>query len=189
MRTLTWLTAVLLATVACGKKKTEDQAPDLVSSAKKASDPKKQKVLESLQGVTVPSKSPDAIAAFENGMSVPEDPGGGTNEDAKKAFKQAIELDPDFALAYTYLDTGGAAGAEYRAKASRLAANLPEAERELIVGNLALNAGDRIKAIGSFEKVLRIAPRAWGVELMLGALANNGTTDGATLAIRRARRR
>ena len=177
MKAITWLSAVLLlGAVACKKKedKAAETPPKVVDKAK----PEPVKPAPAAD-MTVTSKSPEAIKEFEAGRALFDNQRAAEGRDH---LKKAIELDPEFALATTYLGfvTPGAEGTELLAKAGTLSAKLPEAEKLFIEGSQALRAGDRAKGLAAFQKASELAPGSWRLELQVADLLNNaGERDKA----------
>ncbi len=99
--------------------------------------------------------------------------------EAKGAFKRAIELDSNFAMAYYYLarlNTGGGPGGPSieetgfaLKKAFELSQNLPDRERLMIQSTYAaFNEQDLPKAIGMLEKLIQKYPREESAYQSLG---------------------
>ncbi len=173
MKNFMVLGAVLLA-FGCGKKNEGKQAEPMPATPKTVEVKSKDKEAPPAAApadITVTSKSPDAIAAFDKGLALVVN---ARNSESIEHFKKAVELDPEFAQAHSYLGVAltGAEGSTHLAKSVELATKLPEAERELISANQALRNGERAKAIASLEKVVGLAPAAWRIDILLANLRN-----------------
>ncbi len=81
-------------------------------------------------------------------------------EQAIAHMEKAVEIDPEFAMAYRAMAvlSGGAERRKYLKKALELSARLPENERLLIEGQSFYDDEDYAKAIEIFEKLVKIYP-------------------------------
>jgi tetratricopeptide (TPR) repeat protein len=131
------------------------------------------------------SKSIDALRAYDQGMDFMRI---GKNIDAAQAFQNAVNADPQFAIAYSTLSQsqqalGHQAEAEQSSRrASELATTegLPQLERMLIDANRAAILEDQKKAIGLYEGVAHAMPGNTDVQFALGSLyADTGAYDKA----------
>jgi len=123
-----------------------------------------------LQQATTPSL--EALKAYSMGMKTWQEKG---DSEAIPLFKYAIELDPNFALAYTtlagaYSNLGQASLASVNvSKAFELRDRVSEFERVQITGDYyELVSGDQDKATQAYELLAKNYPRDDGVRLVLG---------------------
>jgi len=102
-----------------------------------------------------------AYDLYTRASALDEDPT--TFDDAEALYRQAIQLDPSLAIAYTNLGNirfrqGDDPGAEaLYAQALQVDANQPEAHYN--IGYVALERGDAERAIPHFEKAVAVDPR------------------------------
>ncbi len=129
------------------------------------------------------SESPAALRAYNQGLQLLRQ---GKITDAVKAFKDAVQEDPKFALAYSRLAAtestlGYDAEAEQASrKAKDLGQQLPLAERYLIEANHARVMKDTSGAITAYENLAKTFPANGDVEYALGNLyAEKGDYDKA----------
>jgi tetratricopeptide (TPR) repeat protein len=172
MKTMLFVSAALLA-VACNKK-TDKPDPGATTEAKTVETKAKEPAPPpppAAKDVSVTSKSPDAITAFQKGRDLVDNARGA---EAIEHLKKAVELDPEFAQAHAYLGmlSPGPAGADELAKAVTLAAKLPEDEKTLITAQKAFRDGDDKQGLAGFAKVSELSPGAWRPEIVLGNIAN-----------------
>jgi tetratricopeptide (TPR) repeat protein len=174
--TKTALLSVVLFAAACGKKAEEKKAPE---PAPKMVEKQPKEPVAAPAKLTITSKSPDAVKEFEAGQALAIAARG---DEATPHFKKALELDPEFAraMAAVGLNTPGSEGTDMLAKAGQLAANLPDGEKAVIEGQMAMRAGDPVKARERFEHALSVAPGEWWLDLTLSELSN-GRDDAASL--------
>lgn len=167
MRTLICLTAVLALGVGC--KKNEKKAKPATTAAKTTD--KVEKDAPPAAEMTVTSKSPEAVAAFQIGRDKVDNL---KEPAARDDFKKAVELDPDFALALAYLGTvtPGAEGMVHLDKAKSLAAKLPEAERLFVEALHLERSGDMAAAVDTWEKASTAAAGDWRILIHLATVAN-----------------
>ncbi|HUS67348.1 MAG TPA: tetratricopeptide repeat protein [Kofleriaceae bacterium] len=161
-----------LAMPACKKADKKKKAdPSAAKTTEKAGAEKEKKAAEPGAVLTVTSKSPEAVAAFEKGRDLVDNLRA---MDAMEHFKKAIELDADFAQAHAYLGraTPGADGAAELEKAVALAAALPEAEKTVIQAMHLQRNGDAAGAMAAWKKAAELAPGEWRLQLNLGTEAN-----------------
>lgn len=106
------------------------------------------------------SKSKKAIELFKEGRDRLDNI---RFAEAEKAFQQALELDPDFALALAYLGTlqPGSVGQDTLRKAVSLAVKLPEAERLIIEAQLSDVEGAGARSRELRERIVMLAPNDW----------------------------
>ena len=99
---------------------------------------------------------------------------GSRGTEAVETLNKAISLDPEFAMAHAYLGqvVPGATGMAEFDKAVTLAAKLPDPERMTIEAMRSMRAGERDKAIASYQKVIELAPDDWHAMVALGTDAN-----------------
>jgi tetratricopeptide (TPR) repeat protein len=159
---MTGLCAVLLFAVAC--KKTDEKKAETPTPAET---PKPAAPAD----VPVTTKTEKALEAFEIGR---EHQDAGRAAEAAQQFKKAIEIDPEFAHAYAYLGqlTPGLDGTAALDKAVSLTANLPEAEKQMIIAMQAVRAGDRAKAKAAYDRVIELAPGSSRAAWVRATLAN-----------------
>jgi len=129
------------------------------------------------------SESPTALRAYNQGLQLLRQ---GKVTDAVKAFKDAVQEDPKFALAYSRLaatqsNLGYDAEAEQASrKALDLSQQLPRAERYLIQAIHARVMKDTNGAITAYENLAKTFPENGDVEYALGSLyAEKGDYDKA----------
>jgi len=117
--------------------------------------------------ITITAKSPDAVAAF---MGARDKLDNVRTTEGAAGMKQAIALDPDFALAHAYLGsvTPGADGVTEGEQAVRLAAKLPEAEKLEVQALLDGTKGDELAFRSAWEKLAKLAPGDWHAHFTLG---------------------
>src|SRR5688500_18820785 len=117
--------------------------------------------------IPVTSKSPEAVAHFQNGEMLLDNL---RTSEAAEAFSQALKLDPDFILARAYHGqaTPGPDGLKEIESAREAAGSLPEAERTLIEGIAANRRGDFADARASYTRVTELAPGDWRGHYLLG---------------------
>jgi tetratricopeptide (TPR) repeat protein len=136
--------------------------------------------------MTITSKSPEAVAAYERGRDLMENV---RQAEAMEQLRQAVALDPDFALATADLGTltPGADGLAMVQKAESMSATLPPAEKMSIQAMLAQEQGDAAHALELTRQVASAAPDDWHVQLQLGeALAERRMLDEASQALTKA---
>lgn len=171
----TSLVCVVLFAAACGKKAEEKKAPE--PTTKTVEQTQKEPVAPAK--LTLTSKSPEAVKEFEAGQALAIAARG---DEALPHFKKALELDPEFAraMAAVALNTPGPEGSDMLAKAGTLAEKLPDGEKSVIEGQIAMRAGDPVKARERFEHALSVAPGEWWLDLTLAEISN-GRDDAAAL--------
>jgi len=119
------------------------------------------------------SKSAPALRDYNQGLQLLRD---GKNLEAVKALQDAVEKDPQFALAYARLasadsDLGYDADAErYSRKALEFTQQLPIAEKYLIEAMHARIMKDNKKAVEAYENLAKTLPDNTDVEYSLGSL-------------------
>ena len=120
-----------------------------------------QKFDTPLEQATTPSL--EALKAYSLGLKTWETKGG---TDGTPFFNRAIELDPNFALAYSalgscYSNLGeNSLAEEFLDKAFELRDRVSERERYLISGNYySIASGDEEKAIQTYELLTKSYPR------------------------------
>ena len=98
---------------------------------------------------------------------------------ARPFFKHAIELDPNFAMAYYYVSTAynnaGDTGrqTEYSKKAFALIDRVSEYEREKIAGSYYETTGELDKTIDAYRLGIASYPRDWGFHNTLSDIYMN----------------
>lgn len=117
--------------------------------------------------ITATSKSPEAVAHFTKGQDLFDNL---RIAEAAEEFKQALEIDPTFALAHVYhgITTPGPEGLKEIDAAAATAGSLPDAERTLIEGAAAGARGDQAKAIAAYTRLTELAPGDWRSHYLLG---------------------
>ena len=138
-----------------------------------------------LSEATTPSL--EALQAYSRGISEP-DP-----LLSKRQLERSIELDPNFALAYSglsrqYNNVGQTGKArEYQTKAFQLRQRASETEREFItVGYYDLVTGELDKSAQAYQETISAYPRADGAFASLGAIySEQGKYEKAIEATRR----
>ncbi|MBD3366654.1 MAG: tetratricopeptide repeat protein [Candidatus Eisenbacteria bacterium] len=130
------------------------------------------------------SRDPAAIRSYVDGLTKLHQ---GDNIEATALFERAIEMDPEFAMAYTYL---GAAltnlgrdeeAAASLAKAVELSGDLPRTDRLFVAARQAVAAGEPARGIEALEELTTLLPNNLGAFYEL-ALAHElvGNWDEAT---------
>jgi tetratricopeptide (TPR) repeat protein len=162
-RYLSLLVVPCLALASCGKK--DDRVPAGKPSSEPA--PAGKPAVPSNADMTVTSKFPEAIAAFKRGRDLADEVRGA---EAIDYFKQALQIDPGFALAQASLGqlTPGAPGQELLEQAVAHAAGVPAAEQAYIGSLLADRRGEHVKASELMTQVTRLAPGEWRAWASLG---------------------
>jgi len=129
------------------------------------------------------SGSAPALRDYNQGVQLLRD---GKNVEAVKALQDAVQADPQFALAYSHLaEAESALGYDNDAgqasrKAVELSGELPLAEKYLIEASRASIVKDNKKAIEAYENLAKTFPDNTDVEYMLGSLyADDGDFDKA----------
>jgi eukaryotic-like serine/threonine-protein kinase len=150
---------------------TVDRLAELIrSNLAVSSDVLKELKASSFQPV---SQSVSALRDYNQGMQLLRD---GKNLEAIKSFKDSIQADQQFALAYSRLaETDSALGYDtdaekYSRQALELSQQLPAAEKYLIEANHAKVMKDNRKAIEAYENLAKTLPDSGDVEDSLGAL-------------------
>jgi Flp pilus assembly protein TadD len=117
--------------------------------------------------MSITSKSPEAIEQMKEGEQLLDNL---RSEEAAAKFTEALRLDPDFTLARALLGqaTPGPAGLKEMETAAGAASSLPDAERTLIAGMLAVRQGEPGQAIAAYRKVTELAPADWRGHRFLG---------------------
>jgi len=136
--------------------------------------------------LTITSKSPEAVAAYEKGRDLRENV---RQAEAMEQFRQAVALDPEFALATAELGTltPGADGLAMVQKAQTMSASLPPAEKGTIEAMLAQQQGDAARALELWQGVAAAASDDWHAQLQLGqALSERRRLDEAAQALTKA---
>jgi eukaryotic-like serine/threonine-protein kinase len=131
------------------------------------------------------SKSIEALRAYNQGMEFMR---AGRSLDASQSFQAAVNADPQFALAYSYLgqmqsELGAQAAAEQsssRAVELANAAGFPQLEKLLIDANRDTILDDNKKAVEIYESLAKAMPGNADVQYTLGSLyADTGDYDKA----------
>jgi len=151
---------------------------DVLNVLSRASSKLRSKLGESLPSVQkfdVPLKattsSLEALKNYSLGVTTSEQRG---DTEAVPFFLRAIELDPDFALAYVQLSYAyenlrePSLALEYATKAYRLRDRVTEREKLLISARYFAATGDIDKESRTFEVEIRDYPRDWGSHNNLG---------------------
>ena len=117
--------------------------------------------------IPITSTSPEAVAHFHKGELLLSNL---RRDEAAAEFSEALKLDPAFALAHAYHGAAmpGADGLAEIESAEQAAANLPEAERELIKALAANGRGDQADVIRSLSRVTELAPGDYRGFYLLG---------------------
>ncbi len=106
----------------------------------------------------VTTNSPEAYRAYVEGIDLFNKNYFG---EAFGAFKRAVELDKNFAMAYSYLSFVTAdpqRSAELFQKAVRLSAKATEPEQLMILGQNFMMRNESAKAVETFEKLINMYP-------------------------------
>ena len=129
------------------------------------------------------SKDPDAIKAYVDGLARLYE---GNNIDAVSLLSAAVERDPEFALAYTYLGealSNSGRTEEARAalrEAARHGEGISRADSLFITAREAMAVGDIDRAIEAFELLVQLLPNNLGAVFELAsAYELKGDWDGA----------
>jgi len=135
----------------------------------------------SADAVTVTAKSPEAAAAYASGRDLADNL---RISEAQAAFKKAVTLDPDFALATASLGltTPGAEGDALVERAVVLSAKLPEMERMLVQAAAAQRQGNENDFIAIRRKLAQMAPGDWHVQFNEGQSLFNSRKFGEAAA-------
>lgn len=117
--------------------------------------------------ISVTSKSRQAVELFRQGRNLVDNV---RFSEAEDLFRQAIEADPNFALAQAYLGSlqPGSVGEETLKKAVSLAAKLPETERMIIEAMLADRQGNPQRSLELRNRLVELAPNDWHTHFNLG---------------------
>ena len=136
------------------------------------SPPPTQQPAASTTTITITSKSPEAIAHLRKGEALLDNL---RLVEASQELTEALKLDPDFALAHDYhgQSTPGPEGLKEMETAADAAKNLPEGERSLIEGDLAVRRGENAAAQRSFMRLTELAPAYWRGHFALGTVLLN----------------
>ena len=136
-------------------------------SSQPASTPASEQPNAASATIPATSKSPEAVAHFQNGEMLLDNL---RTAEAAEAFSQALKLDPDFILARAYHGqaTPGPDGLKEIESAREAAGSLPEAERTLIEGIAANRRGDFANARTSYTRLTELAPGDWRGHYLLG---------------------
>ena len=134
--------------------------------------PPPQQAAASTATITTTSKSPEAVAHFQKGEALLDNL---RTVEASQELTEALKLDPDFALAHDYhgQTTPGPEGLKEMETAADVAKNLPEGERSLIEGDLAVRRGENAAAQRSFTRLIEVAPAYWRGHFALGSVLLN----------------
>jgi tetratricopeptide (TPR) repeat protein len=159
--------ALLAASLSIAGCKKADEKP---SSSKKAADGPAAGA-----EMTVTTTSPEARAAFDRGRELTDKVRAA---EAVEHFRQAIQLDPDFALAHAYLGvvTPGPAGVTELERAVKLAAHLPDAERAAIEARHLDRIGKHEEAFAAYRRAAELAPGDWRTQYIVG-ITQSGRRD------------
>ncbi|MBN1461597.1 MAG: tetratricopeptide repeat protein [Armatimonadetes bacterium] len=129
------------------------------------------------------SEDPDAIRAYVDGLAKLYE---GNNIEAERLLSEAVESDPDFALAHTYLGealSNSGRMDEARAalkQASTRGSGLTRADSLFITAREAMASGDIDRAIEAFELLVQLLPNNLGAVYELAqAYELKGDWDGA----------
>jgi Flp pilus assembly protein TadD len=136
--------------------------------------------------ITVTSKSLEAIAHYKKGEALLDNI---RFAEANEEFAAALRLDPGFALAQAAHGgtTPGPDGLKELEAAAEAAKNLPEAERLLIDGMLAVRRGEGGTAIKAFRGITEAAPGdSRGHYLLGGALQSQQNFSEAFASLKKA---
>ena len=181
---LDWVAAVAIVSSACGGESaappaspppvptTPPASPSPADTSAATSAPQKQLM-------TITTKSPDAKAALLKAWDLSDN---GRGEEAIVQAKQAVALDPDFALGHALLGlmTPGAAAQAELDKAVQLSASLPDAEKTFIEGHAAARHADGAKFFADMKRVAELAPDDYHAQAWYGyALVDHRDFNGA----------
>jgi Flp pilus assembly protein TadD len=117
--------------------------------------------------LTITSRSTEAVEHMKRGEHLLDNL---RPVDAAVEFNQALEIDPEFALARALLGqaTPGAAGLKEIETAASATSGVSEGERALIEGMLAARRGEAAKAEEAYRRVTQVAPGDWRGYHLLG---------------------
>lgn len=130
--------------------------------------------------IAITTSSQEAKELFIKGRDLLEDI---ESYKAADLFEQAIEKDPDFALAYLYRSLSGGGYEVFRsnmAKAVELANKVSEGEKHLILFNQASADGDGAKQKAELDMLLQLKPGDKRVQMAAGRYYQNIMDDYAT---------
>jgi tetratricopeptide (TPR) repeat protein/predicted Ser/Thr protein kinase len=152
-----------LGTVAAGMREKLGESRDSIRSLNQ---PLEQATTSSLEALQTYSTALDEMRKGRFPATIP-------------LWERAIEIDPNFAMAYNYLavayeQAGDLARArEYSAQAFRRLENVSQFERGTIVGFYHLAFGELDKAIDAYQTAVRDFPRYWGFHNQLSSIYND----------------
>jgi tetratricopeptide (TPR) repeat protein len=131
-----------------------------------------QQAAASTATITMTSKSPESVAHLQKGEALLDNL---RIVEASLELTEALKLDPNFALAHDYhgQTTAGPEGLKEMETAADAAKNLPEGERSLIEGDLAVRRGENAAARRSFMRLIEVAPAYWRGHFALGTVLLN----------------
>jgi len=121
----------------------------------------------------ITTSSPEAYKYFSEGLSYELK---GNQQEAIRSYEKAIEIDPDFALAYNYLawtyqETGYYSEAKkHMGKAFELRDQVSDREQYIIEGDYYNLHSVHDKAIEAYRKLLMIYPDDWAGNMDLGVV-------------------
>jgi len=118
--------------------------------------------------ITYTTKSPEARKLFLEGLAKDD---AFYEEEAGELFKQAIEADPEFAMAYYHLALLAATTADYIDrfnKAVELSGNISEPEKLIIHGAKAIFDEEMYEARECLEKLVELLPEGKRAHYLLG---------------------
>jgi tetratricopeptide (TPR) repeat protein len=136
--------------------------------------------------ITVTSKSLEAIAHYKKGEALLDNI---RFAEANEEFAAALRLDPGLALAQAGhgATTPGPEGLKELEAAAEAAKNLPEAERSLVNGMLAVRRGEGGAAIKAFRGITEAVPGDSRGHYLLGtALLNQQNISEALASLKKA---
>jgi tetratricopeptide (TPR) repeat protein len=132
------------------------------------------------------STSPEAVTHLQKGQALIDNL---RQVEAAEELTAALKLDPGFALARTELGvvTPGPDGLKEMEAAAAGAKGLPEPERLMIEGALAVRRGDATAGIEAFRRMTELVPSyARGHYVLAATLAGQGRNDEAITSVRKA---
>lgn len=134
-------------------------------------------------GLTFTTRLEKARTLFQQGLTKYDQVRA---KEATTLFRQATDVDPQFAMAYLFRGLAGDSVPDIR-KAADLAASLPEPERLFIISFRAQYDNELVKAIEHVERAIKLLPSDARLRVRLAQLYNSATRrDDALAEIKRA---
>ena len=139
--------------------------------------------VEAKAELTFTTKVEKARTLFQQGLTKYDQVRG---KEAAELFRQAIDLDPQFAMAYLFRGLAADSVPDIR-KAADFAGGLPEPERLFILSLKAQYDNELSKAIEHIERAIKLLPADARLHVRLAQLYNSATRrDEALAEIKRA---